>query len=136
MKIETKKFTKKARDYDLFYDGSYNYSYYDKLIIQIFRFYYEKETDCYASRTGFSLFTTGLFGKHKSLFGFNLSGFRKTNKPNHLRATLFIDLFYRKFWFNIGLADKGWFYVRWVDLSSFLRKLHFKLTSKKGNLDF
>jgi len=103
--------------------------------LSFFKHWYERELYTFAPRLGFYLLPTRRFGyRYKYLFLFSLYGFRKEKElyPYKNKAYLEIEILFIPFSFRIGIQNKTWFHIQWVEGGILWRKFKHWIKGEKG----
>ena len=106
------------------------------VVARFFRCWFELEPNTFAPRLGFVLLPTQLFSqRYKHLLCLNMYGFRKHKDlyPYKNKMIVEFEILFINFCFRIGIQNKTWFYVQWVEGAIWWRKFRRKYIERKGD---
>ena len=106
------------------------------VVARFFRCWFEREPNAFAPRLGFVLFPTKLFSqRYKHLLSLNMYGFRKHKElyPYRNKMLIEFEILYINFCFRIGIQNKTWFHVQWVEGAIWWRRFRRKYLERSGD---
>jgi hypothetical protein len=106
------------------------------VVARFFRCWFEREPNAFAPRLGLVLLPTQRFSeRYKHLLSLNMYGFRKHKElyPYRNKMLIEVEILYMNFCFRIGIQNKTWFSIQWVEGAIWWHKFRRKYLERSGD---